>query len=114
MTSRFVATIAAIAALSATAFAQDKALPKVSKAEVEQAITSIKNDKAKFAAYCELQKVQDQYQKITKQDDPALDELDKKAEELSKKLGPDFAKVAGSELDDQGVALFEGLAKSCG
>ena len=114
MTSRFLAVIAAVTALSAPAFAQDKAPPKASKAEVEKLVTSIKNDNAKFALFCELQKVQSGYQAFAdKKDDPKLDELDKKMEDLTNKLGPDFVEIGGAELDDEGEALFDNLAKAC-
>jgi len=113
MRFKIVAVIAATA-LSASAFAQDKAAPKASTAEVRKLIDSIRNDKVKFSLYCELLKVREGYQVfVERQDDPRLNELDKRMEELTKKLGPDFAKIAGAELNDEGEALFKGLAGSC-
>jgi hypothetical protein len=48
-----------------------------------------------------------------RQNDPRLQELDKQMEQLTKKLGPDFARIAGSDLDEEGEALFTGLSNSC-
>ena len=113
MTFRFVAAIVA-AVLSAPALGEDKAPPKASTAEVEKLIDGIRSNKERFSLYCELLKVREGYQFFTeKQDDPRLDELDKKVEELTKKLGPEFARIAGADLNDEGEALFAGLAKSC-
>ena len=54
MKTTFVAAVAVIAALSAPAFAQEKArrLP-ASKADVQKLVDSIKADKAKLAQFCE-------------------------------------------------------------
>jgi hypothetical protein len=113
MRFKFAALIAA-AALALPTFAQDNAAPKASAAEVQKLVDRIKNDKKKFSLYCELLKVQEGYQTFAeRQDDPRLKELDRRTEELTKKLGPDFARIAGSDLDEEGDALFAGLAKTC-
>jgi hypothetical protein len=113
MTFRFAALMVA-AVLSASAFAKDKAPPKAGKAEVQKLVDRIKSDKNKFAVYCELLKVQEGYQAFAeRQNDPRLRELDKQVEELSKKLGPDFARITGSDLDEEGEALLNGLANTC-
>jgi hypothetical protein len=113
MTFRFAAVIVA-AALSVPAFAEDKAPPKASASEVRKLVERVKGDKDKFSLYCELVKVQEGYQEFAeRQNDPRLEELDKKMAELTKKLGPEFARVAGADLDEEGEALFNGLASSC-
>jgi hypothetical protein len=113
MTFRFAALLAA-AALSASAFAKDKAAPKVSTAEVQRLIDGIKSDKNKFSLYCELMNVQESYQKFAeRQNDPRLLELDKQMQELTKKLGPDFARITGADLGEEGEALFNALAETC-
>jgi hypothetical protein len=113
MIFKFAAVIAA-AALSVSAFAQDKAPPKASAAEVRKLVDRIKNDKKKFSQYCELLKVQEGYQMfVERQNDPRLKDLDKRMEELTKALGPDFARIAGADLDEEGDALFMGLGQSC-
>jgi hypothetical protein len=113
MSFKFAAVIAA-AALSVSAFAQDKAPPKASAAQVRKLVDRIKSDKKKFSQYCELLKVQEGYQMfVERQDDPRLKDLDNQMEDLTKKLGPDFAKIAGSDLDEEGNALFASLGESC-
>jgi hypothetical protein len=113
MTLKLAAVIAA-AAFSMPAFAQDKAPPKASKAEVQRLVERIKSDKNKFSLYCELVKVQEGYQVFAeRQNDPRLRELDKQMEELTKKLGPDFARITGSDLDEEGGALLNSLADAC-
>lgn len=115
MTFRLIAAIAAVAALFAPAFAQDKAPPKATKAQVENVIAGVKNDKAKLAVYCDLLKVQEQYDSIAEKnkDDPKLKDLEKQMDGLMMKLGPDYGRVAFSELDDESSALFDNLASSC-
>jgi hypothetical protein len=113
MTFRLAAMVVA-AVLSAAAFAADKAPPKASAAEVQKLVESIKKDKEKFSIYCELLKVQEGYRAfIERPDDPRLKALDKQMEKLTKKLGPDFSKIAGSDLDEEGEAIFAGLANTC-
>jgi hypothetical protein len=45
--------------------------------------------------------------------DPRLLELDKRMEELTKKLGLDYSGIAGSNLDEEGEAIFAGLDSTC-
>jgi hypothetical protein len=116
MTSKFVAVIAVLAALSAPALAQDKepAPVKVSKAEVQALVNSIKNDKAKLAVYCDLTKLRADYEKFgEKKEDPKLEELDKKMEDLNQKLGADFMKIAVADMDEESEKVFDSLADSC-
>jgi hypothetical protein len=115
MTSKFVAVIAVLAALSAPALAaEEQAPPKASKAEVQTVLDGIKNDKAKLALYCDLTKARLEYEKFAdKKEDPKLDELDKKMEELNQKLGPDYVRIAGADMDNESEALFEKLADVC-
>ncbi|MGA7323353.1 MAG: hypothetical protein WBX25_02430 [Rhodomicrobium sp.] len=115
MNTKFVAAVAVLASLSLVpAFAQEKAPPKASKAEVQKVVDSIKGDKTKMAQFCSIMKLQGDYQAAAeKKDDKALTELDKKMEDASKKLGPDFEKVTSSDLDDESAALLDSLGKSC-
>jgi hypothetical protein len=114
MKTKFVAGLAVLAALSAPAFAQDKAPPKASKADVQKLVDGIKADKAKSAQFCDIMKLQTQYQAAAeKKDDKQLEALDKQMEDASKKLGPDFDKVTSSEIDDESAALLDDLAKTC-
>ncbi len=117
MNTKFVAAIAVLASLTAApAFAQDKekAPPKASKAEVQKLVDSIKGDKAKMTQFCDIIKLQTEYQAAAeKKDDKKLEDLDKKMEEGSKKLGPDFDRITSSDIDDDSAALLDGLSKSC-
>jgi hypothetical protein len=115
MNTKFVAAIAVLAAFAAApAFAQDKAPAKASKADVQKLVDSIKADKGKMTQFCDLMKLQGEYQAAAeKKDDKKLEDLDKKMEEDSKKIGPDFDKVTSSELDDESAALLDNLAKTC-
>jgi Skp family chaperone for outer membrane proteins len=114
MKTKFVAAVAVFAVLSAPAFAQDKAAPKASKADVQKLVDSIKGDKAKTAQFCSIMKLQGEYQAAAeKKDDKKLEALDKQMEDESKKLGPDFDKVTSSEIDDESAALLDDLSKTC-
>jgi biopolymer transport protein ExbB/TolQ len=115
MKTRFVAAFAVFAALSAgPAFAQDKAAAKVSKADVQKLVDSIKADSGKTTQFCALMKLEaDSQAAADKKDEKKLEELDKKMEEASKKLGADFEKVTTSDMDEESAGLLEGLAKTC-
>ncbi len=113
MKATFVAAVAVMAALSAPAFAQDKAPPPASKAEVQKLVDTIKGDKAKMASFCDLMKLQDESQAADKKDDKKLEELDKKMEEDAKKVGPDFEKVTSGDMDEASASLLDNLSKSC-
>jgi biopolymer transport protein ExbB/TolQ len=115
MKTRFVAAVAVFAALSASqAFAQDKPAAKVSKADVQKLVDSIKADSGKTAQFCALMKLEAESQAAAdKKDEKKLEELDKKMEESSKKLGADFEKVTTSDMDEESAGLLEGLAKTC-
>jgi hypothetical protein len=58
MNTQFVAAIAVLTAVTATAaLAQGQTAPKASKAEVQKLIAAIKGDKTKLAQYCEITKL---------------------------------------------------------
>lgn len=117
MSTKFVAAIAVLTALGATAaFAQRQATPpKVSKAEVQKVLDGIKGDKAKFAQYCEITKLEIQGNTLAQKNrnDPKLQELGKQMEAIAAKLGPDYGRIINSQLDKESAALFDDLAKSC-
>ncbi len=60
MKPSLVATIAAIAAVPVSAYAQQPNAPKLTKAEVQSVVQIISTDKAKTQAYCNLIKLYDQ------------------------------------------------------
>ncbi len=117
MKTKFVAAVAVIAAISAPAFAQDKAPAapaKASKADVQKLVDIIKADKAKTAQFCEIMKLQGDYQAAAeKKDEKKLEALDKQIEQATTKLGPEFDKVTASEIDDESAVLLDDLSKTC-
>jgi hypothetical protein len=114
MKTTFVAAVAVIAALSAPAFAEEKAPAPASKADVQKLVDSIKGDKAKLAQFCELNKLDDQLAAASeKKDEKKVEELSKQEEALGGKISPDFNKVM-SGVTEETSALVEELAKGCG
>ena len=114
MNTKFVAAIAVFAVLSAPAFAEDKAPPKVSKAEVQKLVDSIKGDKAKFADYCGLMKLQRDYQAAAeKKDGKTVKGIGEKMDPIVAKLGSDFERITSSDMDDESDKLLENLDNSC-
>ena len=119
--------IVALFALAAVpAFAQPGGPPAnlsiPTKAEIQQVIQIVSNDKTKTRQYCELGRIN---QKMTradhKRDTRALEALGRQADELAEKIGPEFVKFidaldetdessnAGKEL----MAAVETLDKLC-
>lgn len=99
------------------AHAQSKAPPpsaKVSQAEVAKVVSSIKADPAKMKQFCQIQKLQDEYEKAgQKKDDKKLDELDKAMDTAANAIGPDYIKVTSVDLDDASAKLLDDLAVTC-
>jgi hypothetical protein len=113
MTVKLLPAIALLAITPALAQDKDAPIPKASKAEVQKLVDSLKNDKGKMTQFCELRKIHAQYNALGEKDEKKAEELDKAEEEATKKLGPDFERIASSEIDDESTALLEGLANSC-
>jgi hypothetical protein len=116
MRTQFVAAIAVLTAVTTTgAFAQGQTAPKASKAEVQKLVGNIKSDKTKLAQYCEITKLEIQSNALAEknENDPKLEGLGKQMDDLSAKLGPDYQRITGSDLDDASSALFDDLSKSC-
>jgi hypothetical protein len=127
MNLKLVIAVATIAAMPVLAQAQQKGGPPPAakpptKADVQKVVTQIKGDKAKLDIYCQIAKLGDQMQAAAdKKDQKKMDDLNKQADALGQKLGPDYAKVmAGMEdVDPESkdgkdlVALFDSLDASC-
>lgn len=127
MNLKLIIAVAAIAAMPVLAQAQQKGGPPPAakpptKADVQKVVTQIKGDKAKLDIYCQIAKLGDQMQAAAdKKDQKKMDDLNKQADALGQKLGPDYAKVmAGMEdVDPESkdgkelVALFDSLDSSC-
>jgi hypothetical protein len=81
--------------VSTPVYAQDR--PDISKlnADAEKLVTMTSGDKQKVQTYCELADVSDQIGQATEEEDAEkAQELSAKAEELEKKLGPEFVALA--------------------
>ncbi len=117
MNKKFVAALAVCTAFAITpALAQQKApekepdLPKLTKAEAQKLVNSIKADKGKTKDFCALNALNDQFEAAAKKNDQKkLDALGQQQEDLAKKIG-----LPEAEPDDQAIELFEALAKTCG
>ena len=126
MNLKLVIAIAAIVAMPVLAQAQQKGAPPPakppSKAEVQKVVNQIKGDKAKLDIYCQLAKLGDQVQAAAeKKDQKKMEDLNKQADALAQKIGPDYVRVTSSmeEIDPESkdgkelIAIFDALDASC-
>jgi hypothetical protein len=96
MKLKFIVAVLAIATVPVGAFAQ--APVKTTKADVQKVVKMISSDKAKTQAYCDIAKLGDQIGDAdAKKDTKKIDELSKKMDDMSTKLGPEY------------LALMDGL-----
>jgi hypothetical protein len=114
---KFSAALLAFTFAVTSAFAQggqapQGEAPKVSKAEVQKLVDSIKGDPQKMTQYCAFVKLQGQYATVGK-DAQKMQALDKQIGEVVAKLGPDFERIGSSEMDDDSITLLDGLSNSC-
>jgi hypothetical protein len=131
MNLKLVIAIAAIAAMPVVAHAQKGGPPPAkgapaakapSKAEVQKVVNQIKGDKAKLDTYCQIGKLGEQAQAAAeKKDQKKMEDLNKQADALNQKIGPDYVKLMqgmenvnpeskdGKEL----IALFDSLDEAC-
>ena len=131
MNLKLVIAIAAIAAMPVVAQAQQKGAPPPAKgaaakgptkADVQKVVNQIKGDKAKLDTYCQIGKLGEQAQAAAeKKDQKKMEDLNKQADALSAKIGPDYVKLMGGmeEVDPESkdgkemIALFDSLDASC-
>ena len=134
MNLKLVIAIAAIAAMPVVAQAQQKGAPPPAKtapapaakaptkADVQKVVNQIKGDKAKLDTYCQIGKLGEQAQAAAeKKDQKKMEDLNKQADALSAKIGPDYVKLMTSmeEIDPESkdgkemIALFDALDASC-
>jgi uncharacterized coiled-coil DUF342 family protein len=126
MNLKLVIAIAAIAAMPVLAHAQKGAPPPAakapSKADVQKVADQIKADKAKLDAYCQIAKLGDQMQAAAeKKDQKKMDDLNKQADALAAKIGPDYTRVSAAmeDVDPESkegkdlIAIFDALDQSC-
>lgn len=110
--------IAVFALAAATAVAQAQSEPKPTKADVENVVQIISADPAKKEAYCQLQGLDQQMMAADqRKDQAAIETLGKQADELSQKVGPEYAKLmqgmdqVNPDEGKQFSALFVQLCK---
>jgi len=86
----------AILVISATCVqAQDKPNIEKLKADAEKLVKMTSGDKQKTQTYCKFADLSDQIGQANEQHDiEKADQLSKKADELEKKLGPEFVALA--------------------
>jgi len=124
MERKLIVALFALAAMPA--FAQQAGPPAnvsmPTKAEIQQVIQTVSNDKTKTQQYCELGRINQKMARADhKRDTRALEALGRQADELAEKIGPEFVKFidaldetdessnAGKEL----MAAVETLDKLC-
>jgi hypothetical protein len=126
MKLRLVAAIAVLVATAALAHAQPggppPSVPKPTKADVQKVVQIITSDKAKTQAYCDLNKLYGQMDAAEqKNDSRTAQALDKQADALVGKLGPEYSKVMGGlvQIDPNSsegkefMSMLLGLHKLC-
>jgi 3-oxoacyl-ACP reductase-like protein len=104
MNLKLIIAVAALAAMPGLALAQQKGAPPAAKpptkADAQKVANQIKGDKAKLDIYCQLSKLNDQMQAAAeKKDQKKMEELNKQADALGQKLGPDYVKLMAA-MDD--------------
>ena len=126
MKLKLAAAIFALVAIPALAFGQQGGsppkIPKPTKADVQKVAQIISSDKAKLQSYCDSKKLYDQMGAAYKKNDSkTADALNKQADALVSKLGPEYSKMMdGLEQVDQNsseakefMSILSGLDKRC-
>ena len=126
MKLKLAAAIFALVAILAPAFGQQDSsspkVPKPTKADVQKVAQIISSDKAKLQAYCNSKKLYDQMGAAYKKNDSkTADTLNKQADALVSKLGPEYSKMMdGLEQVDPNssegkefMSILSGLDKLC-
>ncbi len=111
-----------IAAVPVCAQAQ-KPAAKVTNAGAQKVVKMISGDKAKTQTYCDMNKLGEQIdQADQKKDTKKVDELSKKMDDMSQKLGPEYAALIdgmqgldpNSKQGQEISATLDALDKLCG
>jgi hypothetical protein len=120
MKLKLVAAISALA-IPALAHAQQSG-PQPTKADAQNVVQIITSDKVKTQAYCDLSKLEDQVEAAAeKNDNKTFEAINKQAEALVDKLGPEYYKLMdGLERVDpksseakEFMSILSELDKSC-
>lgn len=98
MSLKLVVAVIALCALPDLALAQKAgpSAPAPTKADAQKVVQIIKSDKAKTQAFCQVSQINDQMAAADeKKDQKKLEALDKQADELSQKIGPEYVSLMG-------------------
>ena len=99
-----------------------KGPPPPNKADVQKVVQTISADPQKVSTYCSIQKLGGQMEQAQQQkNQKKMQDLEKQADAMAQKLGPDYARVMdGLEAIDPDskdgkelAGLFEPLDKMC-
>src|SRR5450759_4251178 len=100
MNLKLIAAILVIAAVPVCAQAQKPSAANVTKADAQKVVKMISGDKAKTQTYCDMAKLGEQIEQANeKKDTKKADELSQKMDELSAKLGPEYAALMDGMQD---------------
>ena len=99
MNLKLIVATLVIAAVPVFAQVQESRAANV-KADAQEVVKLISADKAKIQAYCDIAKLGEQMdQAEQKKDSKKTEELDKKLDEMSQKLGPEYATLVEALQD---------------
>jgi ABC-type transporter Mla subunit MlaD len=99
---KMMVTVAALIISAVPGYAHDQSTVAKLKADAEKLVKMTSGDKQKTQTYCEFADLSDQIGEANEdQDTEKAEELSKKADEVEKKLGPEFVALADelSKLD---------------
>jgi ABC-type transporter Mla subunit MlaD len=92
MNLKFIVVALVIAAVPLCALAQPKAASKVTNADAQKVVKMISADKAKTQIYCDMAKLGEQVEQADqKKDTKKVEALSKQMDDMSAKLGPEYA-----------------------
>jgi hypothetical protein len=108
MNLKLIIAVSALAAMPVVAHAQQGGGKPPTKADAQKVVNMIKADKAKLDTYCQISKLGDQAQAAAqKKDQKKMDDLNKQADALGQKIGPDYVKLMAG-MDDVNPDSKEG------
>jgi hypothetical protein len=108
MNLKLIIAVSALAAMPVVAHAQQGGGKPPTKADAQKVVNMIKADKARLDTYCQISKLGDQAQAAAqKKDQKKMDDLNKQADALGQKIGPDYVKLMAG-MDDVNPDSKEG------
>jgi hypothetical protein len=120
---KILLVVAALMTSAVSGYAQDQPTVAKLKADAEKLVKMTSADKQKIQMYCEFADLSGQIgQANEEQDTEKVNELSKRADELEKKLGPEFVALAdelsnldpSSEESKEIGSILDKLDKLCG